>query len=276
MGNNIVTNSALLAKEQEIDQSDKCQERTLNDYNKTIFYWASFLCSQNGLKESPITHFLQERTGLPKGEIKIPTLKKIINSIIEEHGECCWVDLGCGFQLAQRSFKKRGWDERKNIHLVGIDLVDWSIKKDFLRTKPVRRQIEPLLDPQFKPKLIIGDATKLKLKRPVHLVTGIETLQYFNDKLATLCHWYNQLAPNGMMFVSSHDREWFDDMRPAGAIMSSECEKMSYDVEKQLNDHGIRWYGVQPKGSRPHLLEQQSILFVKEKGGFHSFSGGVS
>ena len=66
--------------------------------------------------------------------------------------------------------------------------------------------------PEYRPDIRLVSAEKLSFKKGERpgLITLIESLQYFPDKLRVFVHLYNQLADNGVLVVASENRafEW--------------------------------------------------------------------
>jgi hypothetical protein len=240
-----------LASEQRWDQCNKRQHRRIGEYERLMY---------SGFSKTAFADEMRKLTGKSE-EDKKPSLIEIIEALVQKFGECRWLDVGCGFSLPQREFKLRGLDESKGIQLISLDLIDWSLHPSFVRQKDTYSSFKHLMDPKLKPQLILSDAATFRSRKPFHLITGIETLQYQDDKLKTLCHLYNQLVDEGYLLISSGEGRWATNLRSEEDPF---VEKMALDLGQQLRSEKIPWYGAQRlKKESTSLGDHFSVLFKK-------------
>lgn len=152
-----------------------------------------------------------------------------------------WVDIGCGHRIAQREFQLNYPDSRMQTQ--GIDLIppSWSdIEGQIpqLEKASMRKHFKQLGKlPDFTVK---GDATQLQFG-PCHLITAVEVIQYIEDKLAALCHWYNQLAPGGILVITT-EVDWASWIRTKherfgeNAVMDHFLSQVNYLTEQMRRD----------------------------------------
>jgi hypothetical protein len=246
-----LTSFQALASEQRWDQCNKRQHRRIDEYERLIY---------SGFSKSALAREMRKLTG-EKDEDKKPSLINIVEALAEKFGECRWLDIGCGFSLPQREFKYRGLDERRGIQLVSLDLIDWSLHPSFIRQKETYSAFKHLMDRKLKPQLILSPAASFRSRKPFHLITGVETFQYQDDQLKTLCHLYNQLADEGYLLVSSGEGRWATNLRSEEDLFA---EKMALDLGQQLRTSNVEWYGAQLlKEDSRSLADHFSVLFKK-------------
>jgi trans-aconitate methyltransferase len=114
-----------------------------------------------------------------------------------------WTDLGCGHRIAQREHQLKHPNSRTLTQ--GIDLIpptwqEFECQIPELKKASTRRHYRKL--GKVPETTVQGDVSTMEFG-PSHLITAIEVIQYIEDKLAALCHWYNQLAPGGVMVIAT-------------------------------------------------------------------------
>lgn len=215
-----------LRLEQETVQAEKCRLRRLDEYS-------SYLCSTRVVENTRDGAYAAKLSQLFQIPLKPGTLpsfwdgsrrdvqflpsktnwiSQIIKRQLKQKPEGVhWVDVGCGYQIAQREFKLN--NPTSKVAITGIDLnpPDWSILEPQLKTiKAAERKTWRAIT-RVPSNRIPGDATALPFG-PADVITAIEVIQYIEDKAATLCHWYNQLAPGGILIIAT-ESSWANWIR---------------------------------------------------------------
>ena len=211
-------------EEQSKVQASKDRCRTLEEYN-THYLFNTLHLDENGLhgdfgravtKTFKLPTFTRKVAGLFDSKTKVThhyarAPKGAIAAIIEHlhtkfKSPLKWSDVGAGFNFAQKDFQ---WNHRVanrkwKVECERVDLFDWdstTLIPSITTEVPAKRR-KAWLRRASQPanKLIQGDATVVPFGGS-HLITAIEVLQYIDDKLAAICHWYNQLADGGLLII---------------------------------------------------------------------------
>lgn len=244
-----------LEQEQLVSQTGlkgKCRVRSLAEYSQYLCWNRIIEDTRDGIHTARLCQAFdvtpQASTlpsfwdGSPRPVKLVPDqtnwMEKIINKLEKQNPDqpLKWIDVGCGHRIAQREFQLAHPNSR--MEAVGIDLIppSWQEieeqipKLEKAKTRKHYRQLAKVPDNTIK-----GDATQLKFG-PCHLITAVEVIQYVEDKLAALCHWYNQLAPGGILIVTT-ETDWAswirlkDERFGANQVMDQFLSKVKYITE---------------------------------------------
>jgi SAM-dependent methyltransferase len=235
----------------------KCRVRSLDEYSRYLCWNRIIQETKDGLHTArlcqtfdvkPIKSTLPSLFGGGPRPVKLVPEKtnwmvKIITQLEKQNPAqpLKWVDVGCGHRIAQREFQLAYPNSR--METVGIDLIppSWQevdVQIPTLEKAETRKHYRRLA--QVPDNTIKGDATQLKFG-PCHLITAVEVIQYIEDKLAALCHWYNQLAPGGILIVTT-ETDWAswirlkDERFGANQVMDQFLSQVKYITEHMRRD----------------------------------------
>jgi len=191
-----------VATEQKEAQSDKCGWRTLADYNEYIFYEQDTYVSWEG----PTGAILKDKSNGDEDA----SLINVLEGIAEEKGRPAhWADMGGGHGFAMRglSLVCRSKDKAKPA-MTHVD----ALVRDPNEISSVVMDITEcnypdILNPKYAPDFIQADIHTVVLEEPADVITAVEVVQYLNNPLAAIASWYNQLAEDGALVVTS-DHAW--------------------------------------------------------------------
>jgi SAM-dependent methyltransferase len=227
-GRPLITGGELVA-EQTQTQAKKCRNRRLAEYS-------SYISNMTSMGERTNNTYLKElhrRFKIPIIQTAIPSGadgKKRLVPFLTPRPHCFkflfdylgrrfpaealdWFDVGCGHGLALREHKLLNPGTKIRHH--GIDFVpmDWEnleSQVEALAPGKERAQWSAILD-QNLDTMAWGDATQLQFG-PAHFISAIEVIQYVEDKLGAICHWFNQLKPGGVMLIAT-ETDWSNWLR---------------------------------------------------------------
>jgi SAM-dependent methyltransferase len=236
-----------LTAEQEVVQATKFQGRLLEEYSRYIFPGQTWRTPRS----TEVTDFLR-----PLCLDERVSLDGVIQGLCELKGEDSvrWVDMGGGRGLPMRQLAN---DTEKSSHLVmtNVDLFDYGL--DELNSNEIN-QLEKLAPGMTHeaaaPYLIQADIETVVLPEPADLITSVESMQYVNNPLAAMSNWYNQLADDGLMVISTeHDwTSWmrykqapgaqYNDITPAHHLLATLKEAgVAYAATTEIDfDNGVR------------------------------------
>ncbi len=136
-------------------------------------------------------------------------------------------DMGAGYGLALRQLH---WylPSAQRVETYAVDLFERRVRGLARWMRSIVTEETPgALDDAYQPQFIRQDVTNVQLPVPADLIVSEQVVQYLDNPLGALANWYNQLAPNGAMIVSS------DHMWPQ-ALAVSEQQGLNNPVESML------------------------------------------
>lgn len=224
-----------VARHQIAVQIDKPKDRGLGWYNHFFFNEAGHL--YESLPEEPPTAMTRI---VPDAELQQSfsaegNLGRLLKERqVREGRRVHWADWGGGLGMAQRELARWGPLREGELLMTAVDVIDWErrlVDGAFLASLPeARRQT---LAPAYRPRLILSDATKVRFPREEwpDLITSVESVQYWDDKLAGLANAYNQLTDGGIVAVAAKHLPWGASIRTRGLARDDETS-----LDAVLND----------------------------------------
>jgi SAM-dependent methyltransferase len=107
----------------------------------------------------------------------------------------------------------------KHLSMTNVDLFDYG----FIGLEPdeltyLENLIPDVTHQLAAPHFILANAETVLLPEPADLITSVQVIQYLNNPLAAISNWYNQLADNGLLIISTeHDwASWIRYQREPG------------------------------------------------------------
>lgn len=180
-------------------QYSKPRGRTLINYEECLFEEELYR-REPMMEDSPFMKFLY--ADLPVVE-RSPNLGVLLDAMAQQRGRAVrWVDMGSGYATALRQFGQTYPALSHTVSLSGVD-VHYPHLLDLPEARVIgdpRRPSSPL-----SPGYIKADITHVQLDAPADLITSIESLQYLDDPLGAICNWYNQLADDGVLYITTTD-----------------------------------------------------------------------
>lgn len=179
-----------LLEQQIVVQQQKKNNRSLEEYNQYLFLSRVL---KDGVETNCVEEFLAHNFGN-----KISSLQNLLLNLHKRENRMInWVDFGGGKTVAMREAGLIT-DLKGKVKMYNVDLID--------------HQLENLELSRTKPEFIQGNMESICLPKPADLITSIETIQYLNDPIRTICNAYNQLADHGFLIIAA-EREFSDRTR---------------------------------------------------------------
>lgn len=189
-----------LATEQGAVQAGKFQGRLLGEYNKYIFPGQDWRepCS------SAVTDFLR-----PFCVGERVSLGGVIRGLCEASTDdpVRWVEMGGGRSLPMRQLATDAAISER-LTMTNVDLFDFGLEGLKPNEMTHLEDFAPGITHEFAaPHFIQADVETVLLPEPADLITSVEVMQYLNNPLAAVCNWYNQLADDGFLVIST-EHDW--------------------------------------------------------------------
>ena len=240
----------VLHAEQEAVQSSKLQSRQLVGYSSYIFPGEGW-CEP---RSDAVTDFLRP---VCLGD-KV-SLEDVFNGMYEaKSGEpVCWVDMGGGLGLPMRQLASNA-DYRNKLIMTNVDVLDLKIEElEAEEIAYLEGLAAGMTDNQNAPQYIQADAETVILTELADAITSIEAMQYLNNPLAAISNWYNQLADNGVLIISTeHDwTSWVRYQREPGEGGSDKTptEQLLKELASKGVAHAASCESDRKRGFRPEL-----------------------
>lgn len=193
-------NDALL-REQEVVQASKFQGRQLKEYDSYIFSGQEW----REPVSSAVTDFLRPYCANETRVSLEGVLKGLALAYPDEPVRLA--DMGGGRGLALRQLMATP-DLSGMLRCTNVDLFNYGLADISERERTYLEDVTPgCTDEALAPHFIRANAETVKLTEPADVITSIEMIQYLDDPLASLCNWYNNLADNGLLIVST-EHDW--------------------------------------------------------------------
>jgi len=251
-----------LVAEQEVVQATKFQGRMLDEYSQYIFPGQRWRTPRS----SEVTDFLR-----PLCLEERVSLDDVIQGLSVLKGEelVHWVDMGGGRALPMRQLAN---DTEISSHLAmtNVDLFDVGLDGLNANELTVLETVKPgMTHEAAAPYFIQADVETVILPEPADLITSIESMQYINNPLAAISNWYNQLADDGLIVISTeHDWTSWMRYRPAPNARNNDDTPTRHLLEA-LKEAGIAYAASGEidfeNGFRPKLdPERVSNLVIKK------------
>jgi|GEM_PF-2365701 len=243
--------------------------RTIGEYNR--------LLAPRGMAvyARPNDSYSSSRAVVPRAETLVPLLKDahplgaMIRSLKGDGARVVWADAGGGLGGAQRQWSRDGADA--DVVRVLVDLFDWE-------KLSVARMVEAgdyydnvnldgrtLLDARHRPQVLLADVAKARFPQSLrpNLITSIESVQYWPDKIAAIVNLYNQLQDGGVLAIAA-EHSWATWIRTQGVIVSH-TSTLFDDLVAALSAAGVEVAAVVPHGAEP--VENLRSLVIRRKPG---------
>jgi SAM-dependent methyltransferase len=189
-----------LRAEQEIVQARKFQGRQLREYDGYLFSGQNYRIP----RPSAVTDFL--RPICVGDTVSLDGIFQGI-SIADDGRPVQWVDMGGGRALPMRQLGSDP-EVRHRLIMTNVDLFDFGVKG--LEPKEVdylEGRNPGVMQEAAAPHLIQANVETVKLPEPADVITSVEMIQYLDNPLVSLSNWYNQLADNGLMLITT-ETDW--------------------------------------------------------------------
>lgn len=200
-----------LVAEQEAVQAEKFQGRLLEEYGRYVFPGQDW----REPRSSAVTDFLR-----PVCIGERVSLDGVIRGLCEAKGDepMRWVDMAGGRGLPMMQLTADP-ERREQLVMTNVDLFDFGMEG--LRPDEITylEDLAPgMTSDAAAPCFIQADVETVALPEPADLITTVEAMQYLNNPLAAISNWYNQLADNGLLIISTeHDwASWIRYQREPG------------------------------------------------------------
>ena len=257
------SHETLLAEQARV-QADTCKVRLLSEYSGYLFP-GQFLRESQG---NAIVDFVRPIVG----DVKHVTLDGLIKNMVraKDVEPVRWTDMGGGRALAMRQLRVAP-EVGARVAMTNVDLFDHGLEGLSEEELDYLEELAPgMTQSHAAPDLILANAESVILPQPADIITSIEGMQYFNNPLAALCNWYNQLADNGRMIVAT-DRDWSSWISYEEGHESPDGTPVKHMLE-ELEQAGITYAATNecdlPSGIRPKLdLTKFRILGIQKEAG---------
>lgn len=201
-----------LVAEQEVVQARKFQGRILAEYSRCMFPGQEWRipCS------SAVTDFVR-----PLCASETVSLDGVLQGMYVANGEMpiSWVDMGGGRGLPMRQLANTP-EFQDQLTMTNVDFFEYGLKGLEQSELDHLEVLSPgITDVCTAPRHIRANVETVTLPEPAHVITSVETVQYLNNPLVAMSNWYNQLADNGLLVISTqHDwASWLRYQREPGS-----------------------------------------------------------
>jgi SAM-dependent methyltransferase len=185
-----------LVTEQAAVQADKFQGRLLNEYSSYIFRGQDW----REPRSSAVTDFLR-----PYCQDERVSLEGVLQGMSDGLTRPLhWVEMGGGRGLAMRQLAAKNVG-RQALNMTNVDLLDFGL--DGLEIEYLEGLATDLTAENAQPRLIQANIETVSLNEPADVITSVEVMQYLNDPIGAICNWYNLLADNGLLIIST-EGDW--------------------------------------------------------------------
>ena len=200
-----------LVAEQEAVQAEKFQGRLLEEYGRYVFPGQDW----REPRSSAVTDFLR-----PVCIGERVSLDGVIRGLCEAKGDAPvrWIDMAGGRGLPMRQLTADA-ERRDHLVMTNVDLFDFGMEGLKPDEIAYLEDLAPgMTSDEAAPRFMQADVETVALPEPADLITTVESMQYLNNPLATISNWYNQLADNGLLIISTeHDwASWIRYQREPG------------------------------------------------------------
>ena len=209
-------------------QKQKHQGRLIEEYDAHLFPGTS-LGSASAVSE----HFAQHY------DVSQPTVHDILASIQSRQDKAAtWVDMGGGRGLAMRQLALSP-DLRSDTRFINVDLFDYDLEGLTREELTFLEQRYPgATDASTKPRTLLADMAQVELSTPADLITSVETIQYLDDPLQALTHWYNNLDDGGHLIVAA-EHNFATWIRYQGTFQSFPLEAFTHALTEHRIAHAF-------------------------------------
>jgi hypothetical protein len=217
--------------EQAAIQPGKVRGRTLVGYNGYIFSGAD----RQPPRSSAVIDLC---TSLALG--RAVSIESVLLGLTADslNDRAYWVDMGGGYgSVMSQAACIPG--VTGNVEMAKVDLEDINLTDFDYTTREYLESLQPGMTLQHaQPDTIVADAQTVTLSRPAHLITAVESVQYFDNPLGAIVRWYNQLADHGLLItfvgLPRPDATRYPDTQ------AQPNRSPNRDMFQQLAIHGIR------------------------------------
>lgn len=255
-----------LLAEQALVQAEKFQSRLLGEYSSYLF--------PGQQDREPGTSAVVDFVRPIIGKTERVTLDGVLEGLLAAAPEQSihWVDMGGGRALPMRQCGSRV-DFGQKLKMTNVDLFHTGLEGLTQSELDYLEGIAPGMTAlDAEPTVIADNIETVRLPEPATIITSVEAMQYLNNPLGALANWYNQLADDGVMFVSAgHD--WTSWMRynrePESADWAETPTKQLLDELSRAGiHHAATTESDWPNGVRP-LVDPENIrtLALQKKPG---------
>lgn len=171
------------------------------------------------------------RAVVPRAETIAPLLEAenpltaMIADARQRDGRVVWADAGGGLGVPQRQWSHEGLGA--DVDRVLVDLFDWEKLSrnrlveaiDYYDNIGSGRIGSALFSEQHRPRVLLADVASVQFPedaRP-NLITSIESVHYWPDKIGVLVNLYNQLQDGGLLVVAAQ-YPWGRLIRAEGTV----------------------------------------------------------
>lgn len=237
-------------------QDLKIRDRAFLDYDECIFPNTVVTYRKQWAVAKVLRGSAWRRALLPNAQFQLREVLKDMVGGLGENERAHWVDLGTGKGVAQQEILEKGrcyprsWEAK--IDVTGVDLLKYPVGIGFL-AQFYGREPKGGKPPRgfTRPHFIQADAAEVQLPKPADIITSVFSIPYWYDPMRGIVNAYNQLKPNGLLFVAANAKyEWTRGVRymaDRGVADRSPIE----DLERSLSAAGVQYAGL---STRPAAL----------------------
>jgi hypothetical protein len=196
-------------------------------------------------------------------------LSAMAASLKKDGARVVWADAGGGLGGALRQWSRDGLDP--GVERVLVDLFDWERLSSARVTEAadyydnVNLDGRSMLDPRHRPRVLLADLATVRFPQELrpNLITSIESVQYWPDKIAVIVNLYNRLQDGGILEIAA-EHSWATWIRTQGVIVSH-TSTLFDDLVAALSTAGVEVAAVVPHSGSP--VEDLRSLVIRRKPG---------
>lgn len=234
-----------LFAEQERVQQDKCRNRNLWEYNSLcVPGWEDW--------SSAVRDFVAERSVVDETVSLQGLLQGFRNRISDPTQPVSWVDMAAGYALSEREMSMNitespdpsrfGKQDFTAVDIVPAPIAGYSADFGPELFAELETNYPGITSQQYEPKQVQADVQTVRLERPADLITAVECIQYLDNPVAAIGHWYNSLSDDGVLLVAA-EHVWSSMVRYVHESdhPQTEYRKPLKSLLQQLGRHGVSY-----------------------------------
>lgn len=240
-----------------------------NIFRDVVAFERSISPQGSTLYERPNPYYRSSRVAVPKADklvalVSAPLpLRAMVDDLRRAHGSVVWADVGGGIGVVQRQWSLQGLGP--DVRRILVDLFDWEKLSQERFLLGIVKHGRELFAAEHRPELRLADAASVRFSpatRP-NLITSIESIQYWPDKLRGLVNLYNQLQDDGLLAISTK-HAWPAWIRTRDALISH-ADPLFDDAIGALveADVEIAAFVSEPKGG----VEESHTIVIRKRAG---------
>jgi hypothetical protein len=223
----------------------------------------------------PNESYPSSRAVVPRADSLVPLLKDprpvsaMAASLKQDGARVVWADAGGGLGGALRQWSRDGMDP--SVERVLVDLFHWEKLSSERLTDAadyydnVNLDGRTMFDSRHRPHVLLSDVATVRFpaERRPNLITSIESVQYWPDKIAAIVNLYNQLQDGGLLAIAA-EHSWATWIRTQDVIVSH-TSTLFDDLIAALSAAGVEVAAVVPHPGSP--VEDLRSLVIRKKPG---------